>query len=228
MSSPSPSNDGDAPKDAKEQITFRFCSECSNMLYPKEDEDAHKLQFTCRTCQYTEEATSSCVFRNVMNNAAGETAGVTQDVGSDPTVRSNASSLPTSTSTSTSAPTPTDDDPAVCLRCGVTLLHCNRCNEPVSVKEYNHFVERHPEFAVAKSLNHAHFASCLNAQNDREQAAWADRFSTFEELTIPEHSEDSIAFYLPLGSHLMALDDDPPDGFEGLDDGEGDDSAFQY
>lgn len=69
-----------------EQITFRFCSECSNMLYPKEDEDAHKLQFTCRTCQYTEEAQSTCVFRNVLNNSAGETAGVTQDVGSDPTV----------------------------------------------------------------------------------------------------------------------------------------------
>ncbi len=56
------------------------------MLYPKEDEDSHKLQFTCRTCQYTEEAQSTCVFRHVLNNAAGETAGVTQDVGSDPTV----------------------------------------------------------------------------------------------------------------------------------------------
>ncbi|KAI1144272.1 DNA-directed RNA polymerase-like protein II subunit rpb9 [Hypoxylon sp. FL0543] len=91
MSSPTPSHDGDdASKNNQEQITFRFCSECSNMLYPKEDEDAHKLMFTCRTCQYTEEATSSCVFRNVMNNAAGETAGVTQDVGSDPTLpRSN-------------------------------------------------------------------------------------------------------------------------------------------
>jgi DNA-directed RNA polymerase subunit M/transcription elongation factor TFIIS len=56
------------------------------MLYPKEDPDTHRLQFACRTCQYSEEATSSCVFRNEMNNAAGETAGVTQDVGSDPTV----------------------------------------------------------------------------------------------------------------------------------------------
>jgi DNA-directed RNA polymerase II subunit RPB9 len=77
----------DAPKAKKlEQITFRFCSECSNMLYPKEDEDSHKLQFVCRTCQYTEEATSTCVFRNELNGDAGETAGVTQDVGSDPTV----------------------------------------------------------------------------------------------------------------------------------------------
>ena len=56
------------------------------MLYPKEDPDTHRLQFACRTCQYSEEATSSCVFRNVLNNAVGETAGVTQDVGSDPTV----------------------------------------------------------------------------------------------------------------------------------------------
>jgi DNA-directed RNA polymerase II subunit RPB9 len=58
----------------------------SNMLYPKEDPDTHRLQFACRTCQFSEEATSSCVFRNVLNNAVGETAGVTQDVGSDPTV----------------------------------------------------------------------------------------------------------------------------------------------
>ncbi|KAK0388972.1 hypothetical protein NLU13_2549 [Sarocladium strictum] len=82
------SADGDSKK--LEQITFRFCSECSNMLYPKEDVDARKLQFTCRTCQYTEEAQSTCVFRNFLNTSAGETAGVTQDVGSDPTLpRSN-------------------------------------------------------------------------------------------------------------------------------------------
>ncbi|KAG7291145.1 hypothetical protein NEMBOFW57_001156 [Staphylotrichum longicolle] len=84
MSSPAASTSGDRKKPA-EQITFRFCSECSNMLYPKEDEVDRKLMFTCRTCNFSEEATSSCIFRNTMNNAAGETAGVTQDVGSDPT-----------------------------------------------------------------------------------------------------------------------------------------------
>ncbi|KAI1848497.1 hypothetical protein JX266_005803 [Neoarthrinium moseri] len=86
MSSPLDTTADDGSRKHLEQITFRFCSECSNMLYPKEDQDSHKLQFTCRTCQYTEEATSTCIFRNLMNNAAGETAGVTQDVGSDPTV----------------------------------------------------------------------------------------------------------------------------------------------
>ncbi|XMA20010.1 hypothetical protein WAI453_012801 [Rhynchosporium graminicola] len=89
MASPA-SSAGSEPKKNMEQITFRFCSECSNMLYPKEDPDTHRLQFACRTCQYSEEATSSCVFRNILNNAVGETAGVTQDVGSDPTLpRSN-------------------------------------------------------------------------------------------------------------------------------------------
>ena len=64
--------------------TLTFCS--SNMLYPKEDRNSNKLMFACRTCQFSEEAKSSCVFRNNLYNITGETAGVTQDVGSDPTV----------------------------------------------------------------------------------------------------------------------------------------------
>ncbi|AEO68721.1 uncharacterized protein THITE_2118310 [Thermothielavioides terrestris NRRL 8126] len=89
MASPAPSTSGERKKPA-EQIAFRFCSECSNMLYPKEDEAERKLMFTCRTCNFSEEATSMCIFRNAMNNAASETAGVTQDVSSDPTLpRSN-------------------------------------------------------------------------------------------------------------------------------------------
>lgn len=56
------------------------------MLYAKEDRINNKLMFACRTCQYSEDATSSCVFRNSIYNIIGETAGVTQDVGSDPTV----------------------------------------------------------------------------------------------------------------------------------------------
>lgn len=90
MASPAPSNlsaDGaQQPSKTQEQITFRFCRECSNMLYPKEDRMTNKLMFACRTCQFSEEALSSCVFRNNMYNTVGETAGVTQDVGSDPTV----------------------------------------------------------------------------------------------------------------------------------------------
>ncbi|KOS22228.1 DNA-directed RNA polymerase II subunit RPB9 [Escovopsis weberi] len=104
------SDDLSAPKKL-EQITFRFCSECSNMLYPKEDEEAHKLQFTCRTCQYTEDAHSTCVFRNVLNNSSGETAGVTQDVGSDPTVSQVL--------------------PVLCLGCS-TIICCSTCGQAAS------------------------------------------------------------------------------------------------
>lgn len=108
MSSPrSPSSDvGDSKK--QEQVSFRFCSECSNMLYPKEDERNLKLQYTCRTCQFTEDAKTTCVFRNNLENSAGETAGVTQDVGSDPTV--------------------SDISPLLCLCCGF-VISCTECGQ---------------------------------------------------------------------------------------------------
>ncbi|KAJ6263184.1 DNA-directed RNA polymerase II subunit RPB9 [Drechslerella dactyloides] len=77
-------------REASEKITFRFCRECSNMLYPREDRENGRLLFACRNCNFIEEATSQCVFRNVLSSVAEETAGVTTDVGSDPTLpRSN-------------------------------------------------------------------------------------------------------------------------------------------
>lgn len=42
--------------------------------------------FTCRTCHVGEPATSYCVYQNKLNSQVGDTAGVTQDVASDPTV----------------------------------------------------------------------------------------------------------------------------------------------
>lgn len=58
----------------------------SNLLYPKEDKTNSRLMFTCRTCHVSEPATSHCVFQNRLNSQVGDTAGVTTDVGSDPTV----------------------------------------------------------------------------------------------------------------------------------------------
>ena len=63
---------------------IRFYS--ANLLFPKENKETHELMFACQTCQYSEKATSSCVYRNNLDTSIGETAGVTQDVGSDPTV----------------------------------------------------------------------------------------------------------------------------------------------
>ena len=58
----------------------------SNLLYPKEDRVNNRLMFTCRTCHVGEPASSYCVYQNKLNSQVGDTAGVTQDVGSDPTV----------------------------------------------------------------------------------------------------------------------------------------------
>lgn len=58
----------------------------SNLLYPKEDRVNNRLMFTCRTCHVGEPATSYCVYQHKLNSQVGDTAGVTQDVGSDPTV----------------------------------------------------------------------------------------------------------------------------------------------
>ncbi|KAI9884714.1 MAG: hypothetical protein M1823_003495 [Watsoniomyces obsoletus] len=75
----------DAPG-THEQITFQFCRECSNMLYPKEDRMLNKLVYACRTCEFSEDAAAACVYRHDLSNTVGETAGVTQDVAADPTV----------------------------------------------------------------------------------------------------------------------------------------------
>ncbi|CAG8299796.1 unnamed protein product [Penicillium salamii] len=58
----------------------------SNLLYPKEDRATNQLMFTCRTCHVGEPATSYCVYQNKLHSQVGDTAGVTQDVGSDPTL----------------------------------------------------------------------------------------------------------------------------------------------
>ncbi|KAI9702497.1 MAG: hypothetical protein M1836_000977 [Candelina mexicana] len=110
--SPAASSDEQQQKNL-EQISFRFCRECSNMLYPKEDKVNQTLMFACRTCQFSEPAASSCVFRNNLQTSVGETHGVTQDVGSDPTV-----GLP--------------DDPVdcTCTLCGQAFL-CFVCGEEI-------------------------------------------------------------------------------------------------
>lgn len=178
------------------------------MLYPKEDEDSHKLMFTCRTCQYTEEATSSCVFRHVLNSAAGETAGVTQDVGSDPTVCGPVSSDLSDASDVAAAAD--DDSPALCLRCGITLLHCNWCQDPASVMEYNEYVLLEPGFAADRYYDHLWLANPWNDLDSEAQASCVDNFTSFSDLNMSRPSEQSIADYLTFD---MALDPeaDPPE-----------------
>lgn len=51
-----------------------------------QDRVTNSLVFRCRTCHNIEDTTNYCVFRNSLTTNAGETAGVTTDIGSDPTV----------------------------------------------------------------------------------------------------------------------------------------------
>lgn len=82
------------------------------MLYPKEDPVKRKLMYACRTCQFSEPAATACVFRNVLSQSVGETAGVTQDVGLDPTVGLS----------------------EFCTLCG-TVIFCEICGEGISDTE---------------------------------------------------------------------------------------------
>ncbi|XPS80602.1 DNA-directed RNA polymerase II core subunit rpb9 [Ascochyta lentis] len=87
MSSPAPAEYGSKDQqDPNKQILFRFCSECSNLLFPREDKAENKLLFACRTCSFTEEAPSSCVMRHEIASTVGATAGVTAEVAQDPTL----------------------------------------------------------------------------------------------------------------------------------------------
>ena len=66
--------------------SFRFCAECNNMLYPKEDKEGQRLLYACRNCGYTELAENPKVYRHELMTNIGATAGVVEDIGNDPTL----------------------------------------------------------------------------------------------------------------------------------------------
>ncbi|CBX97495.1 similar to DNA-directed RNA polymerase II subunit RPB9 [Plenodomus lingam JN3] len=117
MSSPAQMRASGA-KGGKEPILFRFCSECSNLLFPREDRSENKLLFACRTCSFTEEAPSSCVMRHEIASTVGATAGVTAEVAQDPTVR-----CPEYDSQAA-----LDEEMPCCTMCGMPIM-CVECGE---------------------------------------------------------------------------------------------------
>uniref|UniRef100_A0A0D9XV56 DNA-directed RNA polymerase subunit n=1 Tax=Leersia perrieri TaxID=77586 RepID=A0A0D9XV56_9ORYZ len=65
---------------------MKFCRECNNILYPKEDREQKILLYACRSCDHQEVADSYCLYRNVVHHAAEEFTQVLEDVASDPTL----------------------------------------------------------------------------------------------------------------------------------------------
>lgn len=45
-------------------VGIRFCQECNNMLYPKEDKENKLLLYACRNCDFKTEADSYCIYVN--------------------------------------------------------------------------------------------------------------------------------------------------------------------
>jgi DNA-directed RNA polymerase II subunit RPB9 len=124
------------------------------MLYPKEDTERRELSFSCRTCAYSEEPSTACIYRNDLSNTVGETAGITQDVGQDPTVRVPAFPSRSSTNTTTSSssmldsntpaasvvlvpqyvlqrPVLNEEEPCTCTVCGLEIV-CETCGRPTA------------------------------------------------------------------------------------------------
>ncbi|KAH0459300.1 hypothetical protein IEQ34_012114 [Dendrobium chrysotoxum] len=65
---------------------MKFCRECNNILYPKEDREQKILLYACRNCDHQEAAENYCVYRNVIDHDVSEFTQVLQDVTADPTL----------------------------------------------------------------------------------------------------------------------------------------------
>ncbi|KAG8906664.1 DNA-directed RNA polymerase II core subunit rpb9 [Tulasnella sp. 403] len=66
--------------------TLQFCSECNNILSPKADPARRLMLMWCRSCNAEETSQSPIVYKNDLLTDTRERAGVTQDLGLDPTL----------------------------------------------------------------------------------------------------------------------------------------------
>ncbi|KAL9097427.1 MAG: hypothetical protein Q9165_000323 [Trypethelium subeluteriae] len=77
------------------------------MLYPRENANSNELVFACGMCDFEDKAVENkCVWRHELSNTVGETAGITQDVSADPSVRAVDSTTSQLHALSLSAPGP--------------------------------------------------------------------------------------------------------------------------
>ena len=104
------------------------------MLYPKEDRLNNILMFACRTCQFSEPAGASCIYRNSLKETIAETPGNVQDVAQDPTVGTNSYSYDDYTYDSSMDTDMEDAEgldvvPSFCTMCGEEIK-CPMCDKP--------------------------------------------------------------------------------------------------
>ena len=101
------------------------------MLYPKEDRQNNTLMYACRTCQFSEPAGASCIYRNSLKETIAETPGNVQDVAQDPTVGDNVQSFHSAhdSGMETEDAEGVDTVPHFCTYCGQEIL-CPICEKP--------------------------------------------------------------------------------------------------
>ena len=67
-------------------VGTKFCRECNNMLYPKEDKKERRLLYSCRNCDHQEYAENPCIYVNKITHEVDELTQIVSDVISDPTL----------------------------------------------------------------------------------------------------------------------------------------------
>ncbi|KAK6437506.1 DNA-directed RNA polymerase II core subunit rpb9 [Oleoguttula sp. CCFEE 5521] len=118
----------DVHEEGSKKISFRFCRECSNMLYPNANNHDNTLMFSCKSCQYSEEARAACVYRNSLQEQIAETAGNVEDVAQDPTVGDDPYVMPIDSFMEGGDADDDDPMPEMCTFCGQEIL-CPLCGQ---------------------------------------------------------------------------------------------------
>ncbi|KAL5198583.1 hypothetical protein ABZP36_002095 [Zizania latifolia] len=65
---------------------LKFCGQCNNMLYPREDKEMRHLIYACQTCEHQEVATDTCLYKRVIRKPSGEPKDILKDAATDPSL----------------------------------------------------------------------------------------------------------------------------------------------
>ncbi|CAJ0591070.1 unnamed protein product [Cylicocyclus nassatus] len=67
-------------------VGIKFCPECNNMLYPREDKEHRQLMYACRNCDHKQIADNPCIYVNKLVHEVDELTQICADVVHDPTL----------------------------------------------------------------------------------------------------------------------------------------------
>jgi DNA-directed RNA polymerase II subunit RPB9 len=67
-------------------VGIKFCPECNNMLYPREDKQNKQLMYACRNCDYKQIAENNCIYVNKITHEVDQLTNINSDVIGDPTL----------------------------------------------------------------------------------------------------------------------------------------------